>query len=219
MTERLPAPDGPRIRDTAIEPTELLGLRAGTQLTRIHPLAGDFPVAWNEFRAFGPTASRFDHHPPPPRVHGTRRVAYFTYGPEAVTAALAEFFQDDGGGVKPIDREHRHPNLTVIETATDLRLLDLTSGWVTRAGGNQAIASGARSTAREWARAIHRHHAPLHGLAWVSAVWGPGRCIVLWERGTVAMPDGPRSHRELRDPLLEVPVHGAAERLGTTVAR
>lgn len=218
MSERLPAPDGPRIRDTLIEPGDLVVLAPGTRLTRVHPLGGAHPTAWDEFRAFGPTSSRFDHQPPPPRVHRTRRVAYFTYGPEAFTAALSEYFQDDGGGVKPFDLLHRRPHVSVIEIAAELRLLDLTTGWVTRAGGNQAIGSGARSASREWARAIHRHHHGIHGVAYRSPVWGPGTCVALWERAAPAIPASPVLHRALDDALLAAPILAASEQLGTLIA-
>lgn len=219
MSEYLPSADGPRIRDTTIADDEILVLSAGSQVTRIHLLGGPHPSAWNAFRKYGPTTSRFDHHPPPPREHSNKAVAYFTHGPGAFTAAVAEFFQDDAGRMKPIDRDLHQPHISVIKLAGELRLLDLTSGWTTRAGGNQAICSGARSAAREWARAIHRHHRQhIHGVAWTSSVWGPGRCIAVWEHGTSAMPASPLTHRALNDAVLDVPVHTSAQALGTSIA-
>jgi hypothetical protein len=217
VSERLPPPDSTRIRDTSPQPDELQVLPAGSLLVRVHPLGGPHPVAWNELRAFGPTSSRFDHQPPPRRNHPSRRIAYVTTGADAFVAALAEWFQDDGGGVAPFDLSRRRPAITVLETATDLVLLDLTSGWVTRAGGNQAIVTGPRRVCRDWSRAIYRHHRDVLGLAFGSSVWGPGRCAALWERAAPAFPTGPVATRLLDDPAMSVPVMDAASRLGTYV--
>lgn len=216
MTERLPAPNGPRIRITAIGPGDLVTLPVGTKLVRVHPLGGAHALGWDEFRAFGPTTGRFDHQPPPPRRHRTRRVAYFTCGTTAFPTALGEFFQDDGGGIGPLDLAHRRPHVSVVEIRSPLRLLDLTAGWVTRAGGNQAIWSGARTRSRAWARAIYRHHRDIDGVAYRSSVWGPGRCIGLWERAERALPSTPYLHRSLDDAALAGPIATAAELLGTT---
>lgn len=65
-------------------------------------------------------------------------------GPDAFVAALAEWFQDDGGGVGPFELALRQPAITMLETTDQLTLLDLNGGWVTRAGGNQAIWTGPR---------------------------------------------------------------------------
>lgn len=219
MSEKLPPPPAAKIRATHIDDSELVVIDPGALLVRIHPLAGDHPCAWDELRAWGPTASRFDHQPPPPRTHPRRKVAYVTYGPEAFTAAIAEYFQDEGGGIGPIDRTHRAPQATVLSPTTQLRLLDLASGWVTRAGGNQAICSGPRRRAQEWARAIYKHHRKhIDGLAYPSSVWGPGRCAVLWEGARHALPDRPVATRALADPVLLDLVADASERLGTNIA-
>ncbi|MBA2495819.1 MAG: hypothetical protein H0V33_01760 [Acidimicrobiia bacterium] len=216
MTERLPRPDGGKIRDTAIDVGEIVSFVAGDELLRVHPSGGAHPVAWNEFRAWGPTGSRFDHQARPVGRHATRRIAYLTYGPEAFTAALGEFFQDDNGTVMPFDLTRRSPRVVSLALAADLQLLQLASGWVTRAGGNQAIWSGARGTARDWARAIYRHHGDdVHGVAYPSSVWGPGRCVALWERAEPTMPDAPLLTRALADPTMLVPIAVAAEKLGT----
>ena len=215
MTERLPVPNGPRIRDTSVAEADLVVLPAGELLARIHPLAGPHPVAWNRFRGFGPTSSRFDHHTRPRREHATRRIAYVTWGADAFTTAIAELFQDESRGVGPVDRRARHPSFTTFELDRAVRLLDLDGGWVTRAGGNQAIRTGSRLRARDWARAIHRHHPDIEGLAYGSSVWGPGRCAALWERAEPAIPARPSGYRMLDDPALDVPLANAAADLGT----
>lgn len=174
-------------------------------------------MAWSELRAFGPTASRFDHHPLPRREHPKRRVAYAAIGPRAFVAAIAEHFQRSGGGVGPLDLALRQPTATIFELAAPLVLLDLDSGWITRAGGNQAIRTGPRGVTRDWARAIHRHHKDVHGLAYGSSVWGPGRCIVVWERAAAALPSAPLATRQLDDPGLRGAVVTVAAELGTFV--
>lgn len=217
MSERLPPPEGARIRATTPTPDEVQVLPSGSIVVRVHPLGGVHPVAWNELRGFGPTTSRFDHQPPPRGNHPRRRIAYLTTGTEAFVSALAEWFQDDGGGVAPFDLARLQPAITVFETAAELVLLDLDSGWVTRAGGNRAIRTGPRDVCRDWSRAIYRHHRALHGLAFGSSIWGPGRCLALWERAADAFPAAPIAARQLDDPALTLAVMDAARRLGTYV--
>lgn len=143
-------------------------------------------------------------------------IAYLTRGRNAFTAALAEYFQDDEGGVLPIRVSLNRTAVSVIRPTRALRLLNLDGGWVTRAGGNQAIHSGSRAMARQWAQEIHRHH-DVDGVAYSSSVWGPGRCIALWERAESAMPAEPTAHRLLDDPAISDAVAAAAVRLGTFI--
>jgi hypothetical protein len=217
VSERLARPIASRIRDTIPEANDLAMLAAGTTLVRIHPLGGARRVGWNELRSFGPTKSRFDHQTLPRRNHPTRRIAYLTTGPNAFVAALAEYFQDDGGRVRPFDLALDLPTITLFTTVDDLTLLDLDAGWVTRAGGNQAVRTGPRGVCRDWARAIYRHHTDLQGLAFGSSIWGPGRCIVLWERASTAFPAAPEATRRLDDPAIMSAVMNAALTLGTYV--
>jgi len=215
VSELLPPPNPARIAATPPRRAEKVQLAAGTTLLRIHPLNGPYRTTWNQFRSFGPTGSRFDHHPSPPRLHSTRAVMYCTTGSDAFITAVAEYFQDDAGGVAPLDRRVHHPNAAAFRLAAPMTLLDLSSGWVTRAGGNQAIVSGRRSTARAWARAVYDTHTDLDGVLYPSSIWGPGRCVALWERGVDAVPATPQLHRSLADPALDAPLADAAERLGT----
>lgn len=215
MTERLPRPDTALIAETSPRRSDILVISAGDLLVRIHTLGGPHPVSWNEFRAWGPTRSRFDHHTLP-RGLQDRRVAYLTRGRDAFTTALAEYFQSNSGGVSPINVSARRTAVTVIQPTRAVRLLNLDSGWVTRAGGNQAIRSGSRAMARRWAQEIHRHH-DVDGVAYSSSVWGPGRCIALWERAESAMPAAPTAHRLLDDPAIIDAVSAAALALGTFI--
>ena len=157
-------------------------LRAGDRLVRVHSVGGNHPLAWDGFRDFGPTKSRFDHHTLPARVQD-RGIMYVARGRTAFTTAIAEYFQDDSGaGVGPIDTRRNSVTLSMFRLVEDAPVLDLDSGWITRAKGNQAIKSGPRGVARAWARAVYeRYGTELRGLAYTSAVWGPGWCVALWE--------------------------------------
>jgi RES domain len=215
VSERLPQPDLARIGGTSFKSTDVKVLPADTRVVRVHALDGAHPIQWNEFRSFGPTGSRFDHQPPPPRSHPQRRVMYLAHNRNALTCALAEYFQDGGGGILPLDLTRNRPAITVFDLEHDVRLLDLTSGWVTRAGGNQAINSGRRSTSRAWARAIYKSHPSIDGLLYPSSVWGPGRCVVLWERANHSLPKNAVASRPLDDPYLRRPIAKAADELNT----
>ena len=217
MSEHLPAPDPARVRRTVPTASEIVVVPAGTRIARIHPLGGDPPRAWDELRRFGPTDARFDHHPPPPREHARSAIAYASVGEAAFTTALAEWFQDGAGRVGPFQLAHRRAALTLFETTAELRLLDLDGGWITRAGGNQAVRTGPRRRSRPWAGAIHGANPALHGLAYGSSLWGPGRCLALWERSQPAWPVAPLATRLLDDPTLRRPIVAAANALGTFV--
>lgn len=172
-------------------------------------MAGRHPAAWNEFRHWGPTDSRFDHHVPPAREHPDRGVMYLAYRPVAhlLTAAVAERHQDSGTLTAIDVNDPDDPYITIFETAAPLHVLDLDSGWITRAGGNQAVSSGRRDRAREWARAIYEQLTDIDGVLYKSSIWGPGRCLALWERAVRALPahnHASRSYRDLRAPLRRV---------------
>lgn len=218
MSERLPPPTAADVAAAVPLPEELAILDPDDLLVRVHALGGPHPAAWNEFRRFGPTKSRYDHHTLPRRVQD-RGIAYVASGAVAFTTALAEYFQNDSGaGVGPIDRHHNEPAISVFRLDGPVQLLDLASGWVTRAKGNQAIRTGARGRAREWARAIYSHHGGMvSGLAFGSSVWGPGRCAALWEPAEAAFPAAPLATRLLSDPALAVPLAKTAEDLKTIV--
>lgn len=214
LSERLPPPDPARVAATAPIGREIVHLPAGTAVLRVHALAGPHASSGRELRSYGPTKSRYDHHPPPRRDHPTRAIAYLAIGATAFTGALAEYFQDDAGGVGPIDLRRHRPAITIMTLVAEIALLDLDSGWVTRAGGNQAIRTGPRGRSRDWARAIYRHHR-VDGLTYRSSVWGPGRCVALWERGAAALPSTPIASRTLDDPHVAAAVAASAAQLGT----
>jgi hypothetical protein len=142
---------------------------------------------------------------------------YVTLGREAFTTAIGEVFQDsDTQRVGPVDRTLRRPFLTVFETTDTLTLLDLDSGWITRAGGNQSIRTGSRAMAQRWAREIHQNLA-VNGVYYGSSLWGPGVCAALWEGAARAFPVAPMLSRALDDPVLATPIAHAVDTLGTVV--
>jgi hypothetical protein len=144
-------------------------------------------------------------------------IMYVALGNQAFTAAIAETFQDsDGQTTGPIDRRYRRPMFTMFESAEALVLLNLNSGWITRAGGNQAICSGSRAMAQAWAREIYAAH-PVDGVFYGSSIWGPGSCAAIWERGERAVPSAPLVSRSLEDPYLDGAIASAAIALNAVV--
>jgi hypothetical protein len=61
--------------------SDTLVLPADTKLTRIYFATGPHPSHWNQFRSFGPTAARWDHHLPNARSAGfeQKRAVYYTF--------------------------------------------------------------------------------------------------------------------------------------------
>lgn len=205
------------MRATEIRAEETFVLDPAEQVVRVHRLAGAFPMAWSDLRSWGPTPhGRFDHQPEPPRRHPTRSVAYGTIGERAVVTALAETFAGNTH-IRPIDRHTDARHISVFALTREVTLLDLESAWLARAGGNRAVTSGPRRTARAWARAVYRHHPAIEGLVWRSSVYPPGRCVVLWDRAADAWPSRPLASRALSDPSLMGVIADAAVELGVGV--
>lgn len=171
-------------------------------LARIFATGGAHPVNWDTLRAWGPTGARFDHHPPPVRLHGTRRVLYAAVsvpGPNdevypTLKTCLAECFRDRG----IIEVTPSAPYYVQFDIVRPLRLLDLSdSDWVTSAGGNAAITSGPRGATRLWARAIYRRYPDLDGVFYASSNIPSARVCALWDRAEDAFPSRPSFHEPL----------------------
>jgi RES domain len=208
--------DEPEARKLPPPPRELPKLRrrdvttlaAGTLCWRVYRAGGPHPVTWAEFRGHGPTATgRFDHQEPPPHDDPARAISYVAL--DAV-GAIAESFQEG----RLIDRRRQVPWLVGFELAGALELLDLTRLWPTRAGASQAIATGRRSTAQAWSRAIYRSYPELAGVRYRSAMAGGSINVALYERARAAMPANPTIHLPLTHPGLSLPLARAAARLG-----
>src|SRR5919204_4507414 len=107
---------------------------AGTALFRIYFLGGPHPGTWDTFRYYGPLVGRFDPPLPPPHPQ-ERGVMYLARHPRT---CLAEVFQVK----RRVDVLTGQPMLVGWRLGRDVRLLDLTGLWPTRAGASMAINSG-----------------------------------------------------------------------------
>jgi hypothetical protein len=205
-------PNSPGASELAeITPT-LITLPAGSALARVYYTSSAHPLAWNQFRSFGPLNFRWDHHLPivadEPREQG--RAVYYAAA-NAVTC-LAEVFQ----ATRRIDRVYQAPWLVVFNTLRPLSLLDLTGGFATRMGASMAIHSGSRGRARGWARDLHEAFADAEGLVCGSSMHGGAPAFALNERALRAalFPPHPEFHRALADDVLLDPLKHAAQALG-----
>jgi hypothetical protein len=215
VTERLPRPATARF--PTLQPVHIRELPVGTQLARIYRVRGDHPTAWNEFRAYGPLKYRFDHHPLPRGSHRFRSIMYVAaegamptgIRRSSLRTCLAEVFRPG-----PIALSRDSPYFALFDIVRTLRLLDLAdSSWVTQAGGNGAICSGLRSTARDWSRAIYRHYPDLDGLYYLCSHDSSARSVALYERAHDALPTAPTFNRALGDPALRAAVETYATEL------
>jgi hypothetical protein len=120
-------------------------------------------------------------------------------GRPALEACLAESFHD----TRMIDPGDRDPWLVSFSPTRALRLIDVTSTWTTHSNGTQAISSGRRDRAREWARAIYDDYPNIDGIHYTAAHYGPGHGVALFERADDAVPPNPHFHRPLSSPGLQ----------------
>jgi hypothetical protein len=187
-------PEPPSGESLAAIPPEVKALPAGTVLWRVYFRGGRHPSFWSNFRSFGPTRSRFDHHLPPPRPQERSILYAATEGP----TALAEVFQD----TRLIDRSARAPWLVGFALTRRLPLLDLTGEWPTRAGASMVLSSGARPRAQRWSRSIYAAYAEIAGLYYPSSMHANVPSVALYERAVAALAPAPVFHRPLLDPAL-----------------
>ena len=203
-------PRAPRSRPVlAPDPArgELIVLPSGTELVRVYFAGGPHPGNWRQFRPFGPTDARFDHHVPPRATSPDRAILYAAGD---LTTAIAEVFQ--GTGV--IDVLTGDPYLAILRTARPITLLDLRSDWPTRAGASQALASGSHASARSWSRSVWEDHPSVEGIAWHSAMHHDGTAYALYERAADALETDPVTNLPLAMKGLALPLTHAADLLG-----
>jgi hypothetical protein len=175
-----------------------LTLAADTQLARIYFAAGPHPSRWNQFRSFGPTAARWDHHlPNAQRVAVEQNRAVFYCAADVDTCA-AEVFQ----ATRRIDRTRNAPSLVVFALREAVTLLDIRGTFATKIGASTAIHSGPRSRARTWARELYDAYPNIQGLHYGSSMNGHAPAIALNERARSALPQQPQFHRALNDDML-----------------
>lgn len=205
MAEELPPP--PSAADLSSIDPELHILPAHAQLWRMYFRGGSYPSVWDEFRSFGPTNARFDHHDPPPGIHASKAILY---GADAIPTCVAEVFQE----TQVIDRRDREPYLVEFELAAPLPLLDVTGAWITRAGGNMAIGSGRRDRARAWSAVIYDAYPEVEGIRYPSSMHANQPAVALFERARDKLPVDPMLDLELSHPGLAGPLASAGDLLG-----
>ena len=190
-------PEPPPASELASLGAEVHVLPRGTCIWRVYFHAGAHPTTWEQFRAWGPTEARFDHHLPPPRAQ-ERMILYGATGPGAAVTAVAEVFQAD----RTVERVRRAPTWVAFNLREELRLLDLTGTWPTRAGASMALTTGQRARARRWYQAIYQAFPQVDGLYYGSSMHANQPCVALYERALRAMPAHPVFHRMLSDPTV-----------------
>ncbi|WP_226783258.1 RES domain-containing protein [Oceaniglobus trochenteri] len=194
---------------------EIYRLPAGHELLRIWSSDTRYLSGFSQFRFFGPTSSRFDHHLPSSSgapVIGDRGILYAVeQGSDAAISALAEVFQSS----RTIDLTTGKPFLSIFSTTLDLKLLDLTGHWTTRIGASALISSGRREICRGWSRDFYDAYPDIDGIRYRSSMSGGGTiAFALFERGLPAMPASPDVNLSLNDPVLRRTIAQAARLLG-----
>lgn len=180
-------------------------LPAGTKLWRVYFRGGPHPTTWNNFRKYGPTNSRFDHHTHPKRVQ-QRAIIYLA---EDGPTCIAEVFQD----TRTIDRRMNDPWIVRFETIRDVQLLNLTNWWPTKAGASMAINSGSKAKARKWSKAIYSAYPHVEGLLYGSAMHANYPAVAFYDRAETAMPVTPAFNRSLVDPCMITVLSNTAVKL------
>jgi hypothetical protein len=171
-------------------------------VARIAFTTGSYATSWDQFRYFGPTASRFDHQVPGADGLPCEQecgILYLGVGNLSIPTCLAEVFQS----TRIIDRASRSPVLAGFTLTTDITLLDLTGPYATAIGASMAIHSGPRPRARRWAQQLYLAHSEAQGLLYASSMFGGAPAVALFERARSAIPSRSVFHRHLRDPALE----------------
>lgn len=201
---KLPLP--PRAADLARIPPAWRVVPAGTALFRVYFRGGPHPGLWSTFRYYGPTNARFDHQEPPPRIQA-RGILYAATLPRT---PMAEVFQ----ARRTITTHRDEPWLVGFRLNADVRLLDLTGLWPTRAGASMAISSGPRPAARRWSRAIYEAYPDAGGLWYGSSMDANATAVALFERAAEALPARPAFHRALADETLRSFLEACSDALG-----
>lgn len=177
---------------------QTIALAADTPLARIYFAAGPHPSRWNQFRSFGPTAARWDHHLPDARDAPSEQSRAVLYCAPDVDTCAAEVFQ----GTRRIDRTRNAPGLVIFALREAVTLLDLRGAFATKIGASTAIHSGPRARARPWARELYDAYPDIQGLYYGSSMNGHAPAVVLNDRAQRTVPERPQLHRALNDDML-----------------
>jgi hypothetical protein len=207
---KLPAPSGIEVV-RAIAPA-IREIAAGTSLARVYFTGGPYPTRWNEFRRFGPTGARFDHHLPAAGGAPYEQTRSILYCATAADTCLAEVFQE----TRRINRTRNAPWLAIFRLERPVTVLDLTGAFATRVGASMAINAGSRARAREWAKTFYEAYDSLHGIYYPSSMNGNEPAIALTDRAERmdCLPKHPELNRALADDVLLDVLKWSAERLG-----
>lgn len=184
---------------------DITTLSAGAKLWRVYFRGGPHPTTWNNFRKYGPTNARFDHHTHPKSVQ-QRAIIYLA---EDGPTCIAEVFQD----TRTIDRWRNDPCIVRFETMRDVQLLNLTNLWPTKAGASMAINSGSKAKARKWSKAIYSAFPNVEGLFYSSAMHANQPAVAFYDRAKTAIPVTPAFNRALADPGMITVLSNAAVKL------
>ena len=170
----------------------------GSLIWRLHFIHGPYPTSWHEFRYYGPTSSRFDHHRPNTKGKAHDQNRGIMYLAKNGPACLAEVYQ----ATRIIDRNSKSPWLSAFRLATDIQLIDLTGIFSTTMGASSAIHSGPRPRARRWSQALYDTYTKIDGILYSSSMYGNAPAVALFERGQRSIPNLPAFHRALNDPAM-----------------
>lgn len=191
-------PEPPGVAALHIIAPQTIALKVDTPLARIYFAAGPHPSRWDQFRSFGPTAARWDHHLPDARNAPSEQDRAVLYCAPDVDTCAAEVFQS----TRRIDRTRNAPALVVFALLEAVTLLDLQGVFATTIGASTAIHSGPRARARAWARELYDAYPDIQGLYYGSSMNGHAPAIVLNDRAQRAVPEQPQFHRSLNDDML-----------------
>ena len=184
----------------------------GTRVTRVYFTGGEHPTRWSEFRHYGPTNARFDHHIKDTRGEAFVQERSILYCAAMADTSVAEVFQE----TRRINRTRKAPWLAIFSLQRDIDLLDLTGAYPTQLGASMAITTGNRARAREWAQRFYDAYELLQGIYYASSMNDNEPAIALTDRAekSAGLPTHPDLNRALADDsLLDVLKH-SAHRLG-----
>ena len=165
---------------------------------RVHFTSGHYPSRWNEFRYFGPTSSRFDHHLSNAKGQGYSQDRGIMYLAKNGPTCIAEVFQ----ATRVIDRYSNEPWLAGFRLAKAIKILELTGVFTTTLGASTAIHSGPRPRAQRWAQQLYEAYPKIDGILYCSSMYGNAEIVALFERGAKAIPALTAFHRALNDPAM-----------------
>jgi hypothetical protein len=183
---------------------------AGSLWWRVFAGSGPHPSNWSQFRSWGPSSSRFDHHLLGPDGKSCTQARAILYAAARFDTCLAEYFQ----ARRLIDRSRDDVTVVAFEVARPVKLLDLWGPFSTQLGASGVLSSGPHGPSRAWSRALYEAYPSADGLHYESSMLPGSPAMAIWERAVNAVPAVPRLHRALADPVLWVPLDNAARLLG-----